>query len=373
MRISLGTLTTAFLCSGPLWAQGAPPAVPAPGAPSPDAGPTAPGDAPSPPADGTDPAAETPVPVEPVAPPAVAPPPDPRASARAMYQAAREAYTQGRLEGALTLVEKAFEQFDAPTLLLARAYILDRLGRRPEAAAAYTTYLRRRPDDPERGRFERRVGELNGTIAPMGGPQTSFPRDLPPPPKPEKPKPPKTHDGLLFFRPSIFFGQLDGTALYGNDGTLPSAAEGAERTYSSTYYGVGIAIGLVPTPGFAIAIEGQMLNSDFTYTRSYTDAGTEHSEDGDEAGPGATVSLDLHFFTSPTGGLHLNLGGGFMAMGHDDFDSINGFGGHGAIGWAFWLNDKLALDPMFRVDMIPDGDRQASIVYKAINVGLLWD
>lgn len=303
-----------------------------------------------------------------------------RTSARVMYGSARVAYAAGRYAEALSLIDSAFNLHDAPTLLLARAYVLDRMERREEARAAYVSYLRRRPDDPERPAIQARLSTLSGVgPAPQPYSQTGMhpasapgvqPLPAQPPPEPEKPKPPRTHDGPVFLRLSAFWGKLAGSDEAYDDGYSTGS-----RAYESSFYGVGFAVGGVATPGVAIAFEGQLFSSDLSYTDtySYEGGGGERTEEGDEAGPGVAASAEIHGFTNSKGGFHILGGAGYVAFGDDDLDKVAGPRFHFGLGWSFWLKDQSSIDPVLRVEFMPEGDRVGAFAFASLNVGFVWD
>jgi len=286
-----------------------------------------------------------------------------RGRARAKYTLARTAYAQGRFAEALQLIDGAFELQDAPTLLLARAYTLDKLGRPSDAKRAYLSYLRRRPDDPEKSRIELRMRELDGdrTVTPTVGSQAAGPVA---PDEPKGPKPPFVHDGPLLIRLSGFVGALYGSRVSPGD-------EDDNRKYFDLFYGVGASVGVDATPGLAIALEAQFMRSNLAYKDVDSEDGDE-KDSGSDSGFGLGGALEAHVFPSPTSGFHLVAGAGWVGLGHDDFDRVSGVRAHLGAGSTFWLQPQLALDPMLRVDVVPFGGHDATVGFVSANVGLLW-
>ena len=90
-----------------------------------------------------------------------------RDKAKIAYKGAEHAFDRGRYEAALTGYRTAAELVPAAVVLARIAVCLDKLGRAPEAIAAYQAFLEYRPD-PERHRelieeAQRRIAALTPT------------------------------------------------------------------------------------------------------------------------------------------------------------------------------------------------------------------
>lgn len=86
-------------------------------------------------------------------------------AARLTFQTAREAFSQGDYETALSRFEQAYSLSPRPVLLYNIAVTLDRLRRDEEAVAKFREYLERVPDAPDRAEVEARLAVLERAIA----------------------------------------------------------------------------------------------------------------------------------------------------------------------------------------------------------------
>lgn len=93
-------------------------------------------------------------------PPGLAPSEGEQAEARALFEAGRAAYNEGRLEDALGHFQRASELSDEPRLLYNVGTTADRLRRDELALEAYETFLERVPDAAESTFVRRRIAYL---------------------------------------------------------------------------------------------------------------------------------------------------------------------------------------------------------------------
>lgn len=93
-------------------------------------------------------------------------PPDMAAvEARALFDAGRVAFAEGRFEDALRRFQGAHEASGHPELLYNVAMCLERLQRDEEALGALRAYLEQAPDSPLRGNVEGRIEGLERSVA----------------------------------------------------------------------------------------------------------------------------------------------------------------------------------------------------------------
>lgn len=96
--------------------------------------------------------------------PADAPPEVRQEEARALFRAAQVAYDAGRFEVALERFTEAYTLSNRPQLLYNIGLAAERLGRRPEALAAYRAYLQLHPAATNREEVEGRARSLEITL-----------------------------------------------------------------------------------------------------------------------------------------------------------------------------------------------------------------
>jgi tetratricopeptide (TPR) repeat protein len=77
--------------------------------------------------------------------------------ARQLYQSGKEAFESRQFQTAYDLFKQSFILSDRAELLFNMSSCLQELGRFPEAATELRTYLRLKPDDPDRPQIERRI------------------------------------------------------------------------------------------------------------------------------------------------------------------------------------------------------------------------
>jgi tetratricopeptide (TPR) repeat protein len=92
-------------------------------------------------------------------------PADTEQEARALFEAGRIAYENGRFADALPSFTRAFELTGRPALIFNIGQCLDRLGRSAEAADAYRRFLTAVPDAPNRNFLEGRLAILDAEAA----------------------------------------------------------------------------------------------------------------------------------------------------------------------------------------------------------------
>ena len=101
-------------------------------------------------------------------PSALAEPLDTDAEARALYEAGRIAFDQGRFEAALRYFEGSYELSGRPALLFNIGTAADRLRRDETALKAFRRYLKEVPDSPERPGVVARIRILEQSVTREG-------------------------------------------------------------------------------------------------------------------------------------------------------------------------------------------------------------
>lgn len=101
-------------------------------------------------------------------PSAIAEPLDTDAEARALYEAGRIAFDQGRFEAALRYFEGSYELSGRPALLFNIGTAADRLRRDETALKAFRRYLKEVPDSPERPGVIARIRILEQSVTREG-------------------------------------------------------------------------------------------------------------------------------------------------------------------------------------------------------------
>jgi len=85
--------------------------------------------------------------------------------ARALFEAGRAAFIEGRYEDALDYFDRSYEISGAPELLYNVGHAAERLRQDERALDAFEAYLREVPDAEERASIERRIALLREAIA----------------------------------------------------------------------------------------------------------------------------------------------------------------------------------------------------------------
>jgi tetratricopeptide (TPR) repeat protein len=84
-------------------------------------------------------------------------------TARAHFESGQSLYDVGEFARALVEFKESFLASDDPVLLFNMAQCHRQLGQAAEAVRLYRSYLRRKPDAPNRPEVERRIEELRAT------------------------------------------------------------------------------------------------------------------------------------------------------------------------------------------------------------------
>lgn len=353
------------------------------------------------------PAAETPAPASPVDAAATRPAAEPavpaasaapsegvdaRSRARELYGQATRQYASGNFGSALELLDQAFALHDAPTLLLARAHTLDRIGRAKEAARAYQAYLRRRPDDPEALAIRARVAELAPPSGTSGGAEPapaaevsqgeagrdedgSLPMDSgeEEADEPGRPNEKRRRDQFFFFRAGAVGGIGSASRRFEYFGSGFGGYSGSvEQHMSPSLMGASVSAGITPIPGFSIAagLRGGYLSAK---VESQSHDVPEDDDDGrlDHSGPLLMPELEIHGFPWTRGPLHLVASGGLVTGGGDELDDFFGIVGGAGVGAAFFVGDQTSIDLLARSHYMPSGDRDSSLLLWTLDVGVL--
>ena len=89
--------------------------------------------------------------------------------ARHLFEAARRAFDDGRLEEALDLFQRSYERSERPQLLYNIGTTADRLRRNELALESFEAYLEAIPDAPERANIEARIRVIRQELSGEAG------------------------------------------------------------------------------------------------------------------------------------------------------------------------------------------------------------
>lgn len=85
--------------------------------------------------------------------------------ARALFDAARDAYDAGQYADAMRLFEQAYARSGRPAFLFDIAHVADRLRQDQKALDSFQAYLSALPDAPNRGAVESRIAVIAASLA----------------------------------------------------------------------------------------------------------------------------------------------------------------------------------------------------------------
>jgi tetratricopeptide (TPR) repeat protein len=187
---------------------------------------------------------------------------DPRAEARARYQAGEQRFRAGDYRAAIEQFRTADQLAPAPMNAYNIALAHERLGELDRAAQAYREYLARRPDAPNRAAVEARISALEGASAPP-------PVTTPPPPVAAPPPVARPYDPRLAMRvPSRQAPTGDVEAAvpandpvpqtYANPETVPAPATAPKSKAFYKHWAFWVVVGV----GAIILIDLAVGNSD---------------------------------------------------------------------------------------------------------------
>ena len=152
--------------------------------------------------------------------------------ARALFDAGRLAFSEGRYDNALEHFQRAYELSGRPQLLFNIGIAAERLRRDREAVAAFRAYLHALPDTDQRASVEARIGILEEAIAEDEA--TAQPREASSGPRAELPEPQRRAEGARITGPIVLLAGSGAVAiasvvLLGVSASQASTVEGAER------------------------------------------------------------------------------------------------------------------------------------------------
>lgn len=284
--------------------------------------------------------------------------------ARVLFEQGRAAYDDGNYRDAWAAFHEAYRLSARPELLFNIGQTADRMGHDADAIKAFSLYLKRLPDAPNRRDVENRVRALRehndseNAAAPEPPPPSVPSQPSPPPsaagtwprqePYAKAPAPPRVREP----RRGFYLRVAPGFGL--RTDSISTTYDGEE--FDASLYGYGftldLAAGWAVAPGFVI---GGALLFDWTFSPTMTF----------DTGVGYTVRSELEhanlisfgpfidwYPARQSLGLHIQGGLGIAVLSYEGVDfsgSALGFSGFLGGGWEWQLAGPFALGVMVRL------------------------
>lgn len=181
--------------------------------------------------------------------------------ARKLFEQGRQAYTDGRYRDAWAYFHDAYQLSGRPELLFNIGQTADRLGQTSDAIKAFSMYVERLPDAPNRKDVESRVRALQAKLdaqqqaaPPSRAPVASNPQPHAAPAKPALPTPPVIEPKRKEPRRGFFLHAALGVGYRGDAISSSDDASGDAVDYQMNGFGLALDLGVGwgVLPGFAI-------------------------------------------------------------------------------------------------------------------------